>query len=441
MAGFFYFRAAMTNENERLPRWLKRLQENSWELEILISGGAIFSLLQLSDFYIEWIQLSRVNNHLAGTGIILMIGMIGIKILNLGFILHLIFRAYWIALVCINYVYPNGINLNKVYFKKPFKPPTLKENNLKSQILRVDNLCGTVLYLTITSVLVIVGIILSVIVILPTAYYFSSSDSILSIYLFSLVVYLFDLITFGMLRSIPFLSYLTYPIFKLFDILTLRFAYNKPLLLFTSNVSKIKAFITGLVFIFLSILFAYGALYKLMHWPNAFDDRDYSWQLTDKHGVHDLHYMENWTKENTTSVLGGITPKIVKGNYLEVFMRYMKAYDDLIELTDSIHENRDMGQLMDVWIDSILIQDVDWMHTRNQYVDFGISTLIPLDKFSNGKHIFSVTVKQKYLDQFRNSINRPSDFNVPFWIDRYYNIESINTIELPKDSFLLDQKE
>ena len=38
----------MTNSNHQIPKWLKQIMENSWELELLISGGAIFSLFQLS---------------------------------------------------------------------------------------------------------------------------------------------------------------------------------------------------------------------------------------------------------------------------------------------------------------------------------------------------------------------------------------------------------
>jgi len=39
-----------------IPKWLRRLQENSWEMELLISGGAIFSLFQLSDLYVDFIS-------------------------------------------------------------------------------------------------------------------------------------------------------------------------------------------------------------------------------------------------------------------------------------------------------------------------------------------------------------------------------------------------
>jgi hypothetical protein len=35
--------------------------------------------------------------------------MFGISLLTVGFILHLLLRAFWLALVCINYANRNGI--------------------------------------------------------------------------------------------------------------------------------------------------------------------------------------------------------------------------------------------------------------------------------------------------------------------------------------------
>jgi hypothetical protein len=91
-----------------IPKWLRKLQENSWEMELLISGGAIFSLFQLSDLYVDFISSLKMTNAIVGLGILSMVGMFSLKLLTVGFITHLIFRAFWLALVCINYVFPNG---------------------------------------------------------------------------------------------------------------------------------------------------------------------------------------------------------------------------------------------------------------------------------------------------------------------------------------------
>jgi hypothetical protein len=44
MKVIYQYFAAMEkkSESQRIPSWLQNLQENSWELELLISGGAVF---------------------------------------------------------------------------------------------------------------------------------------------------------------------------------------------------------------------------------------------------------------------------------------------------------------------------------------------------------------------------------------------------------------
>ena len=108
-------------EERKIPKWLKDLQENSWELELLISGGAIFTLFQLTESFILSIDKFKMVSPVLGTGIVFVIISIALKLLTLGFIAHLCLRAYWLALVCINYVYPNGIKLNKIKREKPYK--------------------------------------------------------------------------------------------------------------------------------------------------------------------------------------------------------------------------------------------------------------------------------------------------------------------------------
>src|SRR5687767_1705820 len=104
----------LQSSTEVIPNWLREIEENSWNLELLISGGAIFSLLQLPDLFIEFIFTLRFTNHLPGTGLFIVMGMFGIRLLTVGFILHLLMRAYWLALVCINYANKNGIRLHRI---------------------------------------------------------------------------------------------------------------------------------------------------------------------------------------------------------------------------------------------------------------------------------------------------------------------------------------
>jgi hypothetical protein len=63
----------------KVPKWLKKLQENSWELELLISGGAIFSLFQLTDVFLNWMNALGALNRIPGTLLMMVTGVAIIK--------------------------------------------------------------------------------------------------------------------------------------------------------------------------------------------------------------------------------------------------------------------------------------------------------------------------------------------------------------------------
>jgi hypothetical protein len=424
----------MNKEIDGTPKWLKKLQENSWELELLISGGAIFSLYQFSDYYIDWIQHIRMTNHFPGAGILLMIGMIGIKMLTLGFTLHLIFRGFWISLVCINYVYPKGINEEKVKWKKPYRKKSSKLKNLKDQIIKVDHVCGTTLYTSIISAFSIVGISIALVFIFGILIIFefnSFTTPISNIMLVALVVYILDFLTCGLIRKIPVLSYISFPFFKLFDLLTFRDIYQKSLLLFNTNIHRLKFTLLALIFSSASILFAYNSLYRTMHWPNLLDDREYRFQLSNDFDLIDLHYMDNWN-ESTVKTRVGISSKIIKGNYLEIYLRYDKVFDPLIELTHDSSDNRLFSKLVTVSIDSSHVKNLNWLPSKKLSNQIGISAMIPLNEFENGRHTIYFHVNKKYIDAYSEIINRDNIINIPFWLDRinYSNSRPIDADSL-----------
>ena len=112
--------------NRNIPQWLKNVQENSWEIELLISGGAIFALFQLSDIFIDFYNTGRILGLGINLHFFLVTGIYALKTLTIGFITHLMFRSFWLALICINYVFPNGIKTVK--HRKPFTSK-FKEND------------------------------------------------------------------------------------------------------------------------------------------------------------------------------------------------------------------------------------------------------------------------------------------------------------------------
>ena len=62
--------------------------------------------------FIPGLDTFKMMAPMLGTDIIFISVFITLKILTIGFIAHLCLRAYWLSLVCVNYVYPNGINFH-----------------------------------------------------------------------------------------------------------------------------------------------------------------------------------------------------------------------------------------------------------------------------------------------------------------------------------------
>ena len=85
----------------------------TWELELLISGATVFGLLQLpgklSEWFVAWLNSADevMAEFVIPLGVYLQFSAL---MLAMTFVLHLCLRGYWVALVGLNSVYPDGVN-------------------------------------------------------------------------------------------------------------------------------------------------------------------------------------------------------------------------------------------------------------------------------------------------------------------------------------------
>lgn len=99
--------------NSRLPRHTTP----TWEVELLISGVAVFAMLQLPGWLDDRIfALEPRFNELWGDPILMLYVYLKCTalILAVTFSLHLLLRAQWIAMVGMHSVYPGGIRWDKL---------------------------------------------------------------------------------------------------------------------------------------------------------------------------------------------------------------------------------------------------------------------------------------------------------------------------------------
>ena len=395
----------MPKSNHQIPSWLKLIMENSWELELLISGGAIFSLFQLSGNWVQWFESTVEFTAFLGQDIILIIGALGLELLKIGFITHILFRAFWLAMVCANYVYPNGIKKEKIKWKKPFRIYAEDEEDLQLPIIKLDRYCGIVIYLSITSSILLLGIIATIFLLisipslldLPFAYGFYNQFVILFI-----LLYILDLFTSGCLRKIPYFSYLIFPFFSIFDVLSFRKFIQKSAFLFFTNIPKVKFFSLTAVMLSIGLLLSYLNTYKSMHWPNVFDKRQYKWQLTNKDGLSTSPAYYRNEAINRYRGNPSIQSKIVHDNFLDLFIPYNVHYDAFMEGIDKKKEDRLFSDLPSISLNNVLIDSLQWHESWRDSENgiarhIGIESFVSIGHLKDGQHKLKVSIRPSVI--------------------------------------------
>ena len=410
------------NQEHKIPSWLQRIQENSSELELLISGGAIYGLLQTSDAINQFIaKYAVLTSKFSEVGGYIYMFKVIVSMLLIGFISHLIVRAYWLALVCLNYVYPEGINFDKIKLQKPYFINPNKRNDLYNEIVKADKICGLILYTSIAACILFAGIIIYMMIVSVLDVYFLNdlfdTKLFLSISGYSLLIYILDLVLSGLFRKIPYFSYITYPFFKILDFLTLRFIVQKSLWKFSSNSNIIKR--TLLVALFVVLSFCYT-----LEQNNAiFDERDYPWVDYEAYKSDVSSYRDdnnnyagfNWPSRYT------IQSKLISDNFIRLQILYTYQEHEYLQKNDC-----EINKLYNIKINNTIIENTSWSRFQKNNHLSGIEFIIPIDAYSKGHHMLSIYDESNFTkvettnDQGETEYieQNGKEIIIPFWYDK-----------------------
>ena len=123
--------------NNSSPKWLQKIQNNSWEPEIIISGLTIAFVFVIDDSIFNFFAMLIQDTGAEMTALIMYgIFIICLTAIKFVFIVHLLFRGLWVGLVGLSYVYPEGINKQKL-------PRSQKEVNYSKpseMVLKVEKI-------------------------------------------------------------------------------------------------------------------------------------------------------------------------------------------------------------------------------------------------------------------------------------------------------------
>lgn len=133
----------------------------TWEMELLISGGVLFALFQLSAALNQ--SFERAEPHLGldsfvGLFLVYSFGKIILYTLISSFVLHLAVRGYWIGLIGLQSVFPSGPRWEQVKYG-PIARRLYRERvpSLEVVIERANGLCSVIF--SFASLLVLVCLV------------------------------------------------------------------------------------------------------------------------------------------------------------------------------------------------------------------------------------------------------------------------------------------
>jgi hypothetical protein len=386
--------------------WLRRLQEGSWEPEILISGIVLYGLFQIPplvdqlNFYLEHyggmiFSRGSVNDNVA------MLLHISTAWLIFGFISHLLFRSVWAAFVGLSYVYQDGPRPDKLKYPARFQNRLNRQRDFKPQIIKLEKVCSTLFSLSFLLFMNIVGLVFCFLVIssliaLWLHFFPEATDfSLLNIILTSVLgLYLVDYITLGLPKRIPYFNRLYYPVYRVLSLLTLAPLYRSIYYTLVSHHQRWKVILGIVLFVGISSLVALNANSPL-ELGNNLSLRPFS---RDKVIMFHGHYRDLAGEDYSIEI--SLPSRQVDGPVLEAFVVHRTRYEEqeimpacgYEALKDDPHISQDslkmscLRQFYNLGIDGEMVEAKQYYHQHQTTQQDGLLSYVDISNLSRGLH-------------------------------------------------------
>lgn len=433
-------------DEKSIPLWIRELFAKTWDPELIISGIAVFALIQLPDLLDEaysYYRKLRLPGHQEQYAIL----GITIRILLYNFIIHIILRGFWVGLVGLQSVFPKGAQIEKLNYSNFFLKKLSKNTlSLGSLSVKLDNVCSILFSFSFLIVLAMVSAFLCLILFIIISFFplFAGIETgiftnvLALVFLSGSILYFIDFVTLGLLKKNETISKIYYPIYWFLSKITLAFLYRPIYYTFISNLKKWKLIKWVLVYFVFVWLISYNSIAAQLHWSRPWKSPKgifYFFDHTPKEHSFSLKYYLN-LNEGKTKPPVFINSDVIKGEYLKLVIVYNVFDDptikeicdeasilDTLSNEDSVHKAYEeltkerknkiaqialdcLSSFYKVYINDSLCQNLDYMFVRPHKA---IITYIPVSHLPKGKNILEV--KLGYEKEHRNHY-------IPFWIDR-----------------------
>ncbi|MGX1930743.1 hypothetical protein [Flagellimonas sp. 2504JD4-2] len=433
----------MSNDpnNKKFKQWLDILQQESWQLELIISGFAIYGLFMVIE-PIEIANIEAQNNDNMYRTFMMQGLLVSWYILTINLLIHVVLRGLWIGAIGLRYV-SGDIDYDELNYSPKFKNHLLKRvGSFDNYVAKLEKYCSIIFAVTFLLLFYLLGLLaLSFVFTLLGLWIDSENTSYIVRYWIAIplivalgigtILTFIDFATQGWLKRKKWTSWFYYPIYWLFKYLTLSFLY-RPIVYNFLDTKFGRRLSLILVPLYLGLTILAGTGFSTSnYWHKDLNSNSF---------IANMENYDDAVERNTTYVnLASIPSKVITDNFLNVFIVYGRTIeDDVFYFNEELKPEEDnrglhstfqtgkirwqnrrkllteyMTTLKEMYrfkIDSTSY-DFDLVYTQNQREQEGFETFLDIGDLVNGKHVLEVARK----DHQEDSVYYRRIVRIPFW--------------------------
>jgi len=442
----------MEKENKhKLSEWLDKIQQDSWQLELVVTGFSIFLMLgvlsALDDLRLDMeVVISGTNKlnffvplvwfMLAGASLFVLINLI----------VHAVLRGLWISAIGLRSV-SGDIDFDHLRLSPKFDDFIRnKTGSFDSYIERLENLCSIVFAFTFLIVFAIMslglwgafsGITLQLIRKLLPDTPAQVVGVIVGLLIFSTgVLYMIDFMTLGWVKRRRWFSKIYYPIYRFYGIITLSALYRPMYYNLIDNKLGKKAGFLLIPYIILVL------------WASSLGVDSHVW-FPDEPKKTALYkgYYDDLRKAETLVGNASIPSRFVQNGYVELFIRYFPNEDDkvlnlqcpdmnlpkktglrsdfVVGFNSGLQEPDEdfpekslqcFSSIYEISIaDSVFTAPICRFYYHPNMQEKGIITTLDVQHLPRGEHQIQIRKLKKHLNEGKDSLRWDEFTAFPFW--------------------------
>lgn len=429
---------------------LDELQVQSWQLELVISGFAIFGLFSALEPLQELAAIKRYEGSKELSIFVYTIYITCVfAIFNL--ILHVLLRGLWIGAVGIRSV-SGDIDFEKLNMSKVFKTHLKKKiGSFDNYIINLENYSSILFGVTFLIAFITIAVSLNFLIFIFFTVFLYENDFLsfevkavfglifFPAFLLGHLITIIDFIIPGIVKRSQDVAKVYIPIYKVFSILTLSFIY-RPILYNLLDNKFGKKIIYSLIPIYGVLLFLFSMETNPSNFFNSNDESSYEFS-------HRSRYRDMLIKDREFQKSTAIQSKTITDPFLQITIPYKKNTENRITKYDSLLtpetdkrgyqsginitlNNRPdttkskaktylkaINEMFQFQIDSVPIES-DLTITTSEEDRLNLEMFVDLLAYSRGKHVLTIKHKEFKTD----SMATEHWATIPFW---YYNKNAV----------------